>query len=276
MAHKPRPVANLPDACRREGCALAGLLVVLLCSQPLRGEPVTVRHAEGVVRGFLVLRTLDGTAIADGDSIQTVRGGRVTTRLTFRFKDGSVHDETAVFTQRGQFRLVSSHLVQKGPTFPQPLELTIDAATGQIDVRYTDEDGEQKTESEQMDLPPDLANGIVMTLLKNVRPDAPPKSFSYVAATPKPRLVKLEISVAGRERFSTGRRARRAMHYVLAVDIGGLSGLLAPLLGKQPPDSHVWILSGEAPAFVKAEQSLYSGGPVWRIELTSPVWPKSQ
>jgi len=276
MAHQPRPVPTLPDACRRHGRALAGLLFVLLCSQPLRGEPVAVRHAEGVVHGFLVLRTLDGTAVADGDLIQTVRGSLVTTRLTFRFKDGSVHDETSVFTQRGQFRLVSSHLVQKGPTFPQPLELTIDAAKGQVAVRYTDEDGAQKTESEQMDLPPDLANGIVMTLLKNVRPDAPPKSFSYVAATPKPRLVKLEISVAGRERFSTGRRTRRATHYVLTVDIGGLSGLLAPLVGKQPPDSHVWIFGGEAPAFVKAEQSLYSGGPVWRIELTSPVWPKPQ
>jgi len=47
-----------------------------------------------------------------------------------------------------------------------------------------------------------------------------------------------------------------------------------PLVGKQPPDSHVWILGGEAPAFVKAEQPPYNEGPVWRIELTSPVWPK--
>ena len=49
--------------------------------------------------------------------------------------------------------------------------------------------------------------------------------------------------------------------------------MLAPLLGKQPPDSHVWILGEEAPAFVKAEQPLYLGGPLWRIELVSPVWP---
>lgn len=41
-----------------------------------------------------------------------------------------------------------------------------------------------------------------------------------------------------------------------------------------PPDSHVWILGGEAPAFVKSEQPLYFGGPVWRIELASPSWPR--
>jgi hypothetical protein len=60
---------------------------------------------------------------------------------------------------------------------------------------------------------------------------------------------------------------------VLKVNIGGLKGLLAPLIGKQPPDSHVWILDGEAPAFVKSEQPLFQGGPVWRIELVSPAWP---
>jgi hypothetical protein len=44
------------------------------------------------------------------------------------------------------------------------------------------------------------------------------------------------------------------------------------LLGKQPSDAHVWILDGDAPAFVRAEQPLYAGGPVWRIDLASPQW----
>ena len=91
--------------------AFVGLLIALLGSRTLRGELVPVRHVEGIVHGFLVLRTLDGTAIADGDLIQNSRGNRVTARLIFRFKDGSLHDETAVFSQRQQFRLVSDHLV---------------------------------------------------------------------------------------------------------------------------------------------------------------------
>ena len=57
---------------------------------------------------------------------------------------------------------------------------------------------------------------------------------------------------------------RKATHYILKVDIGGIAGVVAPLVGKQPPDSHVWILGGEAPAFVRSEQPLYNGGPVWR------------
>lgn len=246
---------------------------VLAAVLPAHAEPVAVRQREGLVRGFLVLRNLDGQAVATGDLFQTSRGDRVTSRLVFHFKDGSLHEETAVFTQRQYFRLVSDHLVQKGPAFPRPIDMTIDAASGRVVVRYTD-DGKPKTETETLKLPPDLANGHILTLLKNVRTAAPPKTLSYVAATPAPRLVKLQISAAGEEPFSIGGTPHRATHYVLKVDIGGLTGLVASLFGKEPPDSHVWILGGEAPAFVKSEQTLSVGGPLFRIELVSPEWPR--
>jgi hypothetical protein len=257
----------------RRSASIAAIVAALLCSSPLSGEQVAVRYAEGLVHGFLALRNLDGTTVADGDLMQVARGDRVTSRLLFHFRDGSIRDETAVFSQRQHFRLLSNHLVQKGPAFTQPLDMSIDCARGRVTVRYIDDDGEQKVADERLELPADLANGLILTLLKNVRPDSPPASVSMVVATPKPRLVKLAISVAGEEPFSTGGGARKATHYVVKVEIGGLSGLLAPLLGKQPPDSHVWVLGGEAPAFVKSEGPLFLGGPQWRIELASPVWP---
>jgi hypothetical protein len=247
---------------------------LLLGSVMLVAAPVAVRYTEGVVHGFLVLRTLDGMPIADGDLTQVARGTRVTSRLVFHFKDGSNHDETAVFSQRNVFRLISYHLVQKGPTFPRSIDMSINAGSGDVAVRYADDDGKQKEESNRVEMPPDVANGLILTLLKNVAPSSS-TSFSYVAATPKPRVVKLNVTASGEERFATGGENRKATHYVLKVDIGGLSGLVAPLLGKQPPDSHVWVLGGDAPTFVKSEQTLYLGGPVWRIELVSPAWPRS-
>jgi hypothetical protein len=238
-------------------------------------EPVAVRFMEGLVHGFLSLRAPDGAVLASGDLIQIARGDRVTSRLVFRFKDGSSHDETAVFSQRGHFRLLTNRLIQKGPAFGRPLDMTIDTGTRQVTVRYMD-DGKEKTEAEQLDLPPDLANGMIITLLKNVRPGALPKSLSLVVATPKPRVVKLEIAVAGKESFSVAGSGRRATHYVLKVEIGGIAGVIAPLLGKQPPDSHVWILEGEAPAFLRSQAPLFMDGPLWRIDLVSPVWPRTQ
>jgi hypothetical protein len=241
----------------------------------LPAEPVEVRYMEGALHGFLVLRTLDDKLLADGDLIQTVRGDRVTARLVFRFKDGSIHEETTVYSQRQRFQLISDRLVQKGPAFPQPLEMSIDGATGRATVNYEDENGDRKSEAQHFDVPPDLANGIISKLLMNARSDMMPKTVSLIAATPKPRLVRLAITAAEPERFSIGGSARQATHYVLKVEIGGVAGLVAPLLGMQPPDSHVWILGGDVPAFVRAEQPLYAGGPTWKVELASPVWPRT-
>ena len=86
--------------------------VALIWAGALSAEPVVVRHVEGLVHGFLSLRSPDGKLLANGDLIQGARGNRVTSRLVFHFTDGSLSDETAVFTQRGHFSLVSDHLVR--------------------------------------------------------------------------------------------------------------------------------------------------------------------
>ncbi len=240
----------------------------------LRAESVAVRRAEGLVRGFLVLRSLDGAVIANGDLIQFLRDDCVTSRLVFHFKDGSLQDETAVFTERRSFRLLSDHLVQRGPSFPHPMEVSIDATSGRVTVRHRD-NGQENLIEERMELPSDLANGMMVTLLKNIDPHAPSTTVSMLFATPKPRLVKLVITRMGEEPFSVGRASYKATRFNVKIEIGGLAGLIAPLVGKQPKDTSVWIVGGEAPGFVKSEGQFYQGGPVWRVELASPDYPRA-
>ncbi len=241
----------------------------------LRAQTVAVHYKEGLIHGFLSLSTLDGDPIAAGDVSQVAHGNQVTSRLTFHFKDGSLQDETTIFSQRDSFSLISYRLLQKGPAFKNASEIAVSTATGQVTVRYTNDKGEEKVETEHMKLPPDLANGLILTLLKNVRPGGPLPKLTMVVATPKPRVVKLNISSAGTDPFSLEGSRREAVHYVIRVEIGGVAGVVAPLVGKQPPDAHVWVLGGEAPAFVKSETLSYMGGPLWRTELLSPSWPKS-
>ncbi len=52
--------------------------------------------------------------------------------------------------------------------------------------------------------------------------------------------------------------ATRALQRRSVERVGGIAGLIAPLVGKQPPDFHMLTLGGEAPAFLKAEQPFYS------------------
>src|ERR1051325_9918282 len=184
-------------------------------------EPVPVRFSEGLVHGFLVLSAADGTHLADGDLEQSAKGDRVTSRLVFHFVDASLHDDTAVFSERRQFAFISEHLIQKGPAFPNQIDMAVDAQ-GQATVQYTDDHGEHKTATEHFNARGDLANGMILTLLKNVRPETAPKELSMVVATPTPRLIKLKVSTAPDDAFTVGRRRRTATHYVLKADIGGV------------------------------------------------------
>jgi hypothetical protein len=278
-----RYIGNHPRGCKwfrdmaKLGCFWFRLLAVLLAyaapfqTIPVTAEQVRVRHTEGLMHGFLALRTLDGKRLADGEITQVAEGDKITSRLIFRFKDGSVYDDTTIFTQQGAFRLLSDHLVQRGPSFKQDMETSVEASTGQITVRYKDEDGKEKVLKQQHELPSDVANGLLFTLVKHIQPNTPQTTVSMVATTPKPRVVKLEIVPEGKKAIASGNVKHETVRYVVKVKIGGIAGIVAPLLGKQPPDTHVWVLTGQAPAFVKLEGPLYADGPVWRIELATPV-----
>ena len=249
----------------RRRAAAPTVLALLASVVVVVGEPVTVLYRESDARRPLVLRAPGGAILARGELTQAVSGARVTTRVVLHFTDGSLHDETVVFSQEKQFRLITDRLVQRGPAFPRAIDMSIDAAAGEVRVQAAERQGEPGQHVERLATPPDLANGMIPTLLKNVRPDAPPTSFSLIVATPKPRLVRLAIVSKGRE---PGRAAaaEAALHYVLKVEIGGIAGTLAPLVGKQPPDSHVWIREGKPPEYVASEQPFYLGGALWRME----------
>jgi hypothetical protein len=253
-------------------CCLLGLSL-LSSAPPLSARLIPVKHREGVSHGFLVLRSKDGQTLATGDMIQTVEGERITTELVLRFKDGSIHDEVTVSTQRKQFRLLTDHLRQHGPSFPHPLDVYIDAASGNVKVR-SEKDGRDKSEDHHLQIPEDAANGLVLILLKNISPSEPEIQVSMVATTAKPRVVKLKIHSEGEQPFFAGGSERKAIHHVIHVDIGGVAGVVAPIIGKEPPDTHIWMVGGNAPTFVKFEGPLYEEGPIWTIDLADVKWER--
>jgi len=139
---------------RPYGRSAFSVIACLMLAAPLKADSVPVRQIEGLVRGFLVLRDMDDTILATGDLSQVATAARVTSEVVFHFNDGSLHQETYVFTQRRVFQLISYRLVQKGPSFKHPVDMSVDAASGLVTIHYTD-DGKEKTSSENMKLPLD-------------------------------------------------------------------------------------------------------------------------
>lgn len=265
----------------RKSSSFKWITLLLICAAALQAHLLTaaqqipVRYSEGVAHGFLVLRAEGGQIIADGDLSQVAHNGQVTDHLVFRFKDGSLHEETTIFWQRGTFRLIRDHVVQRGPSFKASSDTLIEAATGQVTIHLT-ENGKEKVIRKRLELPADIANGLMLTLAKNIQRGTPRTTVSMVAGASKPRVVKLVISPEGEEVFSLGTITHKAVHYVVKVEIGGAAGVVAPLVGKQPPDSHIWVSEGEAPTFLGSSGPFYEEGPIWRIELATPKPASSQ
>ena len=126
----PVMTARLIRALYRSGRVLLLIVAFLLFVEPLAADPVQVHRTQGTFHGFLVLKTPEGKTLASGDLVQVAHGDRVKSRLTFRFRDGSIDDEVAIYSQRKVFQLISDHHIQRGPSFPKPFDMFIDARSG--------------------------------------------------------------------------------------------------------------------------------------------------
>ena len=235
-----------------------------------REGTVAVRYVEGTLHGFLRLRNAAGEPIAEGELLQVPRRRGLDSRMVFRFRDESFFEERVVFTQRGVFRMESYSLVQRGPSFAEDLEVSLERS-GKYSVKAKSrDDGKVNTWSGTMDLPPDTYNGMVIVVAKNLAP-GDTQRVHLVAFTPKPRMISLEIAPSGTKKVKIGVHSETAVHYALKPKLGAVIGFMAKVLGKNPPDSHAWIVTEGAPGFVRFEGPLYTG-PVWRLELAAPTW----
>jgi hypothetical protein len=216
---------------------------------------------------FMVARSEDGKTIASGEFTQVVQNDEVTMRLTYRFVDGSIDEETTTYTQQGTFRLVRNHHIQNGPFFRRPIDFTVEAATGIVTSRTMDKNGKTHVESKHMNLPADLSNGFVGTLLLNVPHNTTPFRVGMLAPVGGGRLVRLLISPEDEQTVHLAGQTLKATVFRIHPELGGIVGLIAKLLGLQPKDVMVWVLEGEEPAVAVIVGQLGGYGPVVSSEL---------
>ncbi len=237
-------------------------------------ESVSVKHIQIPRHDFMEARSETGQIIAQVEFTQTVQGDEVTIRLTYRFVDGSIDDETTTFRQQGTFQLIRNHHIEQGPFFPKPVDFAVQAATGKATTRTVDKNGDRHVESEHIDLPDDLANGFVGTLLLNVPPNTAPFRVGILAPVFGGRLIRILISPEGEQSFQKAGQTLKATVFRIHPELGGILGVIATMLGLQPKDVMVWILEGEQPAVVRVVGQLGGSGPVVSSELEGTSFGK--
>ncbi len=252
---------------------LLTLLLAFTAGTQLRAQTTPVRHLDGRLRGFVTIRSTDGKQIGYGSISQFVQGDRITERTTYHFRDGSLDDENVVFSEKNTFALIADHHVQRGPLFSHPLDLTINAS-GDATNRTIDASGKPKLETSHIDLPPGTAViGMMSTVLANLNPVAQPLKIPALTPTQKPRLVHFAVAPESHGTFRVSGSRQTASIFRIKTELGGIAGVVAPIIDKQPDDTLVWVLEGDAPLTIRAIGQLSEGGPVMDIQMAGATFP---
>jgi hypothetical protein len=244
---------------------------IFLCAASLPcltpAQPLSVRSPQEPMHRTFIMKAPDGRIIAGAEETAAVAADQVRSRMTFRFRDGSLDDEEAVFTQDKDFHLLRDHHVQKGPSFPTPIDITVDVSTDTV-TWHQQKSGRDQVRTGHLGLPGNLANGIMPLLVENFPPHAQALQTSWVAVPTHPMVVDISIKPAGERDIDPGGRTERVREFVLHPELHGFVGFLAPLVNKMPADIHVWVTDAARPCFVKLTGPFFPGGPDWTVEPT--------
>ena len=269
------------DAVRRRGARTVALLLFAVAGIASHGAAqgtrrsesaaIPVRFAEGTIHGFLELRSASGDVLAHGDLLVLAKNSGIQSRMVFHFAK-SVFEETVTFTQHGVFTMQNYHLIQRGPAFADDIEVNLARSGDYVVKSKAHADGKERTFTGTLDLPPDVYNGMVITIAKNLRPNTA-ETVHIVAFTPEPRVIALELAPMTTEKVLIGTHEEAVSHIALKPKLGALLRFFASLKGQAVPDSQLWIVTDQVPAFVRFRGPLYTG-PVWEITLATPTWPR--
>jgi hypothetical protein len=77
----------------------------------------------------------------------------------------------------------------------------------------------------------------------------------------------MQLRREGEDRVTFAGDRKQATRFLVDLEIGGVTGAVASLIGKNPPDLRYWLVLGETPVFVRFEGAMFLNGPIWRVEM---------
>jgi hypothetical protein len=128
--------------------------------------------------------------------------------------------ETAVFTQRGDFQLITDRHIWKAPSFPHPMDLSIRRAhAARSPSALQAKVVRMRSRANTLDLLPDLIKGLVLPITTNLRPDTQEIKVSMVVATAAAARESRDLA-EGEEPFSLIGSHRKALRFLLKIEQG--------------------------------------------------------
>jgi len=248
--------------------SLLAVLLVLGAGAASADEPPPIkpRHVFGTLHGFPSMSDTTGRVIADGELIQERTGDRLNVKIRWAFADGrevEEHDEFRVDAILAQTRF--SYVETRKESELRRFEIDFRAGTALAETR--NEKGEMQREESKLDLPAGRSFAGYGTALAvgelSLGPGGKDR-ITFVAFTPKPRGVTLDVIREQSESFTVAERPMLTDRYTLRAEIPFPVNLFV-----KARDAHLWFTHTPPPVLVRAEQNLAAkDDPVVVVDVT--------
>lgn len=239
------------------------LAALLFLTAPLAA--VEWASFESVARGYPVLRDHTGQKIADGEFVQWTEKGRLHVRITYSGRTRRVV-EYSVFRQRPEL-IQDAWSLREHRNGQLYRSFDVDFRAGKANAKKQDE-GALKTWSEDIEVQQGRAfAGFGFTLatraLRSQLLRGQPMELQAVGFSPKPRVVNVDVSYAGRDRIRMADRTLMGERYVVHPKLPWIADLFVNV-----PDAQIWLTSPPPATFLRWEGPLAEpSDPITRVDL---------
>jgi hypothetical protein len=234
----------------------------LVAAAPLAAVEWT--SLEGPARGFPVLRDLAGKKLADGDFAQWIEDGRLHVRINYVGPSRSI-EERAVFRQRPEL-IQDSWSLEESRGGKLYRRFAVNFVSGTATAKKQGGEGLEEW-SEKVDVDAGRAfSGFGFTLaIKGLRKrllDGQHIELQGVGFTPKPRVVKVDVSHGGVDKVRMSDRVLTGERYVIHPKLPLFANLFVDV-----PDQQIWLTTPPA-AFLRWEGFFAEpSDPITRVDV---------
>jgi len=236
------------------------------------GFAIELTEPEGAAHGYPGWMDINGKKLADGEFRQWMEGDRLHIIITYKFPDGQLYEEKALFRQQPELMQEQWSWKELKSGKPQR-EFAADFLAGTASAHIRKEN-ETKDVSGKIDVEMGrtFAGFGFALALGNLRPrliKGEQIELKAVGFAPipllKPEVVTVKISHGGVDRMKMSGRFLKGDRFIIHPEIPAIAKLFIHV-----PDSKIWLCNPPPAGFLRWEGPIVlPSDPVMRVDLVS-------